>query len=269
VGASLLASGGVKAPQLPGAGEPSVTILTYNLNYGMAGDTEIIGAIRRADADLVLLQETSPEWEEVLRRTLSPHYPHMSFRHCCLAGGLAVLSKTAFQERDYVTANNGWFPAWRLIVESSLGPLQVLNVHLRPPVSDSGSVVSGYFTTPAVREREIQQYHALLEPGLPTLVAGDFNENTSGRAVSYLQQRGFRSAVPEFHPDADTWRWHTRLGTIRAELDHIVYNPALSPLNAQVLEWGRSDHFPLLATFRPAPAEPVRAAPHCGSLSSC
>lgn len=243
-------------------------MLSYNVNYGMAGDPETLDAIRNADADLVLLQETTGGWEAVLRGELAALYPHMSFRHCCGAGGLGVLSKTKFSEHDYFAAPRAWFPAWRLLVETRLGPVQVLNVHLRPQISDSGSVMSGYFTTPPMREREIAAYATTLERDVPTLVVGDFNENDAGRALGYLKQRGFRSALPEFEPGADTWRWQTSLGEVNAQLDHIVYDPSLDPLNATVIEAGRSDHYPVLASFRLDSTPPAPEAPCSGSLSS-
>ncbi|HEU5075986.1 MAG TPA: endonuclease/exonuclease/phosphatase family protein [Polyangiaceae bacterium] len=251
-----------RSPKPPARGEPTLSVLSYNVNFGMPGDAETLEAIRSANADLVLLQETTESWEAALRGELAALYPHMSFRHCCRAGGLGVLSKTKFSEHEYFAAPRAWFPAWRLVVETRLGPVQVLNVHLRPQISDSGSVVSGYFTTPPVREREIAAYAATLERGLPTLVVGDFNENDSGRAVNYLKGRGFRSALPEFDPGADTWRWQTSLGEVNAQLDHIVYDPALDPVNVSVIEAGSSDHYPVLASFRrdDTPKEPARVS---------
>jgi len=272
LGLVLFGCSSPRQPRLPEPGEPTLKVLSYNLNFGMAGDAETIDVIRDADADLVVLQETTPEWELALSDELGARYPHRLFRHCCRAGGLAVLSKLPLSERDYVLSKAGWFPAWRLIVDSPLGPVQLLNVHLRPQVSDSGSVVSGYFSTPPIRAQEIKEYHATLESGLPTLVAGDFNENESGRAVTYLRQRGFRSVVPEFAPGADTWRWHTSFGTVHAELDHIAYDARLEPLNAAVIVGGRSDHYPLIASFRIAPpraANPVQAGRPCSPSSTC
>lgn len=257
-----------RSPRPPARGEPTLSVLTYNVNYGMAGDPDTLEALRSANADLVLLQETTESWEAVLRGELATLYPHMSFRHCCGAGGLGVLSKTEFSEHEYFRAPRAWFPAWRLLVETRLGQVQVLNVHLRPQISDSGSVVSGYFTTPPVREREIAAYATTLEGELPTLVVGDFNENESGRALTYLKLRGFRSALPEFDPDADTWRWQTSLGQVNAQLDHIVYDPSLDPLSATVIEAGRSDHYPVLASFRLGKTAEAPAAPCTGSLSS-
>ena len=74
--------------------------------------------------------------------------------------------------------------------------------------------MSGYFTAPRVREAEIEKYFARLEPDVPTLIAGDFNEGGGGRALEFLSGRGFRSALGEFADTRNTWRWHTSLGTM-------------------------------------------------------
>ncbi len=226
-------------------------VMTYNVNFGMAGDPSAHLLIRDEDPDVVLLQETTPAWESALRETLSDVYPHMAFKHCCGAGGLAILSKHPIDPQEYARAPKpGWFPSWRVLVRTPIGVVQTLNVHLRPPVSDSGSFVAGYFSTPEVRLTEITSHSAHLDPDLPAIVAGDFNESDTGRAVSFLDQRGLSSVLPEFHPGANTWRWQTSVGPVSAQLDHITYDAdALTPLNSYVVRAGRSDHFPVVAVF--------------------
>jgi endonuclease/exonuclease/phosphatase family metal-dependent hydrolase len=242
-----------RKPVEPQEGVPHLKVMTYNVNYGLAGDEDTIEAIRGGGAGIVLLQETTAKWEEALRRELSGAYPHMQFRHCCGAGGLAVLSRYPFEEKDYISSPSGWFPAWRVMASSPIGTIQVLAVHLHPPLSEKGSIVSGYVTTPKVRFEEIETFFGYLEPGLPTVIAGDFNEKSDGRAVKFLKKQGFKTALPEFHPGRKTWHWKTSIGTVKAQLDHILYNGKLEALDADVLAKGRSDHFPVVAVFENAP----------------
>jgi endonuclease/exonuclease/phosphatase (EEP) superfamily protein YafD len=223
-------------------------VLSYNVNYGLAGDPTTLGAIRDAGADVIFLQETTPAWEAALRRELSGDLPHMHFEHCCGAGGLAVLSKHPFRSDPVVDSPIGWFPGWRIEVDTPVGSVQVLQVHLRPPVSDGGSWVSGYFSTGHYRHAEMHAYADSLTDGMPTIVLGDFNEE-SGDALELLEGRGMRDAVTEFHPDGDTWRWRTRLGSLSFLLDHVFYDDALDALDARILEAGRSDHLPILVLF--------------------
>jgi endonuclease/exonuclease/phosphatase family metal-dependent hydrolase len=159
-----------------------------------------------------------------------------------------VMSKLPIEQIDDLPAKN-WFPAQRIVLSSSLGRLQVLNVHLRPPISDRGSAVSGYFTTPPVRAEEISTFAAALDKSLPTLIVGDFNENERGRAAQWLSKNGYKSALPEFQPDAQTWRWRTSYIALTGRYDHLCYNAQLTPLRVEVRQAGRSDHLPVIGVF--------------------
>jgi endonuclease/exonuclease/phosphatase (EEP) superfamily protein YafD len=250
MGAQASCARATRTPRVPSADVPHLKIMSYNVNYGLAGDASIIEVIDSADCDVVFLQETTPEWEQALRKAFAKKFPHIDFRHCCGAGGLAILSKFYFDPQEVIDPpEGGWFPAWRIVLDTPLGKIQALNVHLRPQVSDSGSVVSGYFTTDTIRERQMDRFVQHLDPDLPTLIVGDFNENRSGDAVAHLLQKGYKSALPEFSPYQDTWRWKTSVGTITSQLDHIAYDRRLEPLNVWVLREGSSDHLPLVGVF--------------------
>jgi endonuclease/exonuclease/phosphatase (EEP) superfamily protein YafD len=246
----LAACSETPAPSPPVARGEAITVMTYNVNFGLAGDPEGVYAIREIDADVVLLQETTEAWERAIRDELGAAYPHMSFRHCCRAGGLAVLSKFPVRDGDYLPAPTGWFPAWRLVVDSRIGPLQVLNLHLHPMVSERGSWVSGYFTTGDDRVKELDAFLPALDPALPTIVAGDLNETPDGAALERLARAGFRGAQRD--ASRRTWRWGTSLGDLSMQLDHILHDGRLEVVSVDVVERGRSDHFPVVARVQRA-----------------
>jgi len=54
-----------QAPLAPTPGAPLLSVLTFNVNYGMRDAPENLRAIVEADADLVLLQETTPALDHV------------------------------------------------------------------------------------------------------------------------------------------------------------------------------------------------------------
>jgi endonuclease/exonuclease/phosphatase family metal-dependent hydrolase len=227
-----------------------VRVLTYNVNFGIAGDSDTVAAIRDADADLVLLQETNSAWERSLRASLSGEFPQMIFKNRGGAGGLAVLSRLPILEVELIApAGDGWFPAVRILVETAFGRLQALSVHLHPPVSEGGSFVSGMFTTPALRADEIRTFVARLAPGYPTLVAGDFNEEEDGAVAKFLASKGMLSALGRFAPNEATWRWSTPVGTLHKQLDHVFYDNRLDTIAVEVRLAGRSDHLPVIAVL--------------------
>ena len=167
---------------------------------------------------------------------------------------MAVLSRFPFRERDYLAPpEGGWFPAWTFELDAPLGRLQVMNVHLRPQIGDSGpnvvGIASGMVSTPPIRKLEISDYLGHLDPKVPTLIAGDFNESENGGALEYLEERGYRSSLPEFS-DEDTWSWNMSvIGNVSRRFDHIVYGSSLEPLSARVVRAGNSDHLPVVAVF--------------------
>jgi endonuclease/exonuclease/phosphatase (EEP) superfamily protein YafD len=235
----------------PGA-QPALRVMTYNVNFGIPGDGPTLAAIEGGKADVVFLQEINRAWEHALRETFAVAYPHMAFYPRGGAGGIGIMSRLPFRGQQLIAPEgDGWFPALRLVLESPLGAVQVLIVHLRPPVSDGGSFVAGHFTAPAIHEKEMARFTQALDHALPTMVVGDFNEEEDGRAVAYLARAEWRmkTALPEFAPDRPTWRWPTSLHTFERRLDHIVYDFRLEPLSVEVIDAGRSDHFPVVGVF--------------------
>ncbi len=226
----------------------SLLVMTYNLNYGVAGDCETIELIRSSDADVVLLQETNPDWEKALRDGLADRYAHMAFHHSARrAGGLGFLSRYSLSPDRLQESPIGWFPAWRALVDTPLGRIQLLNLHLRPPGRRQGGIVRSYFASQEERLDETRAHIGLIDASLPAVVAGDFNEDARGRSLLFLARQGLDSALERFHPFTPTWRWQTRMGLVRWQLDHILVGPALRASAAWVLDGGASDHVPVLA----------------------
>src|SRR5437773_1751707 len=88
----------------------------------------------------------------------------------------APVAITSIASVGVVPRQGGPFFALRIVVATPIGAVQILDVHLRPPMSDGGSWVAGFFTTREVREREMAYHVEKLDPKLPTVIAGDFNE---------------------------------------------------------------------------------------------
>ncbi|MBM4038267.1 MAG: hypothetical protein FJ290_07125 [Planctomycetes bacterium] len=252
--ACLLAVGccGLRRASAPSG--PHFSVLTYNVNnWALASAAETLTAIRAAGADIVCLQETNPSWERLFRAEFREAYPHMGFRHARGAGGLGVMSRWPVEDVEHIPPTVGWFPAWLLRAETPLGQVQFLDVHLRPAMNDRGHVgVGPYFSTRAVRRKEIEALFAHARPRLPTVVLGDLNEGDLSPAVRWLRGKGLVNALREF--DRTTSTWHHRSGLLRIawRLDHILYSKELHCVGARVIRAGGSDHYPVLATFQGA-----------------
>ncbi len=136
------------------------SILTYNVNYGLPRSPKAAAAAVRIlaeeNADVVVLQESNGAWERILTSALSRRYPHRLFRNRSAAGGMAVLSRFPLKELAWFKPSAGWFHAWLIRVETSVGPVQLVSVHLRPPLSEQRSGP----TASVVRNHCRREHHA-------------------------------------------------------------------------------------------------------------
>jgi endonuclease/exonuclease/phosphatase (EEP) superfamily protein YafD len=235
----------------------TLTVMTYNVNYADRGRSATLDAIADGDADLVLLQETGRGWEKLLRKRFKDRYPHMVFHtHSRSAGALAVLSRHPITEDELLPAAEGWFPAQRITVDTPLGALDVLNLHLRPAIIE-GSWIKGYFETPPIRLREITTYWDQL-PRAPAIVAGDFNEEPGKDVGQFLAGKGMTRIDTGANPTS--WSWSgTYMGQpvdLAMDIDHVVIDSTLAATSATVLAKGKSDHRPVLVTVTKAAAAP-------------
>lgn len=241
---SLLACAPPPAAPLPPG--PGVSVLSYNVNFERY-DPATVEAIAAADADVVFLQETTAEWETALRARLGGVYPTIEFRPHDPDGGMAVLSRGALTTNSWRASPVGNFPAWCLSVDTPVGPLQVLHVHLHPPL-DEGGLLTGYFTTGGKRRTEMASHLGCFSTP-PDLVVGDFNEE-EGDAVDLVFAQGLRDAADAFPPPRRTWEWEHWSGQLVGRPDHVFHGDAFVPASVDVREAGASDHRPLLVELR-------------------
>jgi endonuclease/exonuclease/phosphatase family metal-dependent hydrolase len=242
---SLGSFGGARAPTV---GTPQLVVMTYNVNYGVAGDALTLALIEESDAHIIFLQETTPEWQAAIEERTAERFPHQVWRSPSggwAAGGSAVLSHWPLRDVEISPSAADWFEAIGAVVESPFGDVRVAGLHLEPAASLSAALrVSSH------HEDEIQAHIQALEldGDLPTIIAGDFNEERAG-ALRTLESMGFVDAAGDYHPGVPTFEWHLRFMTLKLQLDHVLHH-GLESLSAHIVQGGRSDHQPVRAAFR-------------------
>jgi len=250
-----------------------VSVLSYNINFALARSrtcpraARVLEAVRASRADVVLLQETTPAWEALLR----PLYPHQRWHHEPEgAGGSAVLSTwpvAPLRVLDLPTAVQG--SVFRPVVaevDVPGGALSFVNVHLRPPLELNGSAgLSTARTTGAVRRGEAAE---LLRLSAPTVIGGDFNEQDGADALSVLAEAGYADALAHVPYRKETHRWPKFGTTLRKRLDHVLFDSArLRCDGCGVLsgyEEGASDHQPVIARLSVGGSGAPKAAREAG-----
>jgi endonuclease/exonuclease/phosphatase (EEP) superfamily protein YafD len=221
--------------------EDGLWVATFNMNFERL-DPATVAAITRIEADVIFLQETHADWQAQLS-ALSSH-PHQHFIPAPAEGGLGVVSRHPIDLVSTSSPEGVRFPGACLDIEAPQGRLSVLHLHLLPPLSDSGSLAVGYWTTPQNRLTELKS-HLRCGGGDFDLVLGDLNEG-DGPSIDHLSAAGFVESQRALKPVESTWRWETGLGTLRGRPDHIFVGPRLRATAAQVIsDSGASDHHPL------------------------
>ena len=164
------------------------------------------------------------------------------------ADGVTVFSKFHIRDAKAITPQDkGWFHRLLFTVSTPSGDVQILNVHLRPLINYHSKII-GYFTVESIHVREVQALSTFLDPNLPRLIVGDFNEGNDGKATNWLvSDRSFTDVLPEFDFHSPTFHGPVAGIPITARLDHIMYSPQLRCFNARVIKTGESDHYPVVA----------------------
>ena len=232
---------------------PKLNILSYNVNFGLSGCTSnheaALDAILSSPVcpDVIVIQENDPLWTEYLADVLLEEYPFMEYHHCerWVPGGSAVFSKLPISSMTIVQSATGWFPTAVYCLDLSgtchepyASALQVINVHTRPPLSkwcideqaldNVFSLYPEFARSKVDRIRDMEDVLGCLDPEIPTIYAGDFNEAHSGlfsgKILQYMHEQGFDEALKELHITTKTWYVPLVLGmAIRAQFDFIGY----------------------------------------------
>ena len=236
-----------RAPEQTGR----VSVLSYNVLAAAAPSSETLQVIQEAGADVVCLQEVGPAVHRYLRRNLQSTHPHTLYRNAVGGyGGLAFYSRYGLRDVGYLTkAGGARFPAWIVRAQTPAGEIQILQVHLRPRVADIGGRIVGHFTIGWTHRREIKHFRAALDPKIPTIVAGDFNEGDTGLAIEFLERNGFTNALPLFDATSDTWRGSVYRVRIGVRLDHVLFSQHFECTTAGVMQGGGSDHSAVYASL--------------------
>ena len=226
----------------------SVTVASYNINAGMSGDPATAKVLSGLKADIIVLQEVTSRWRRLLETLHQTTHPHRIFHidHRHHYGGLAVLSRFPISGAKVLRNRPGPFVAWRGVVASPLGLVQLVNVHLFPPVVwfRERGIMQAYQDSQARHVKELESHWPAIAADIPTVIAGDFNENRNGSAIEWLIERGF---APAHEGMASTWRWKVRgQFEVTFQLDHLMLR-GLKARDAVVTKAGASDHFPISA----------------------
>ncbi len=222
--------------QLPTGVDPWVLVST-NLSSRNHDVDAVVEHLVTAQADVVAMQEYTFRWAGDLTQ-LHDRYPHRFELPREDDYGLALYSRWPLLATAAI-ALGGSTAATVVDVETASGPVRVINVHLRAPVTPTGAA------------QRARQFAALAEltasTELPLAVVGDFNATPwSPDFRQWISGSGLQNGIGG-HGVAYTWP--TAAAPLWIPIDACVVNNRLSVVAQRRGNRIGSDHFPLVTTL--------------------
>ncbi|GGZ50634.1 membrane protein [Streptomyces inusitatus] len=218
-------------------GEKGGELIVVSHNIG-ADNPDPAGAARRlADtgAQVIAVQELSPEARETFHEALPPRY-----RHHTVQGGVGLWSTYAMTGAEPVDIMP-WPRALRATLSTPKGDVTVFVAHL---ASVRVTPMSGFTTDRRDAAARLLARAVDRERSERTLLVGDFNGTAADRGLAPVL-RGMKAAQ-ETAGDGFGFTWPARMPLAR--IDHILAR-GLRPVSARTLPATASDHLPVTASF--------------------
>jgi endonuclease/exonuclease/phosphatase (EEP) superfamily protein YafD len=231
VASYLLASA---PPRQSNAHAIPVKLMSANINFGNACHECLLGAIREADPDVVVLLEVTPAlWSDL--QALEEDYPFRAARPGT-GGGIGILSRLRLVESEVLDLDDSGQPALRAILDVEGTPLWILALHPPPPTNR---------TWAWYRDKQLARASELARDaqGAKTIV-GDLNVTPwSPYYETLLRDSGLRDARTGFGlwPTWPTWM----PASLGIPIDHCLVG-GMDVLELRTGSPTGSDHRPLV-----------------------
>ncbi len=241
----------------PGANASTMTILTWNLEMESRAAATSVEGIRALDADLVALQELTPDTAAAIEAdpTLTARYPYRILEAKDGTAGMGLLAKRPLivrgSEREPLILRAG------LLLEDGR-TIEVLGVHPYPPgVSTAWRLPIGLDTRRRDEDLSVIAARSDAAPLAAALVIGDLNTAPTEAGIGVLT-----SGLTDAHEAVGTgpgFTWRPRslegLGTGILRIDHVLTGLWLTPIFTSVDCAATGDHCRLLVTLRVTPPD--------------
>lgn len=246
-------------------GAPSFRVLTINLEWSNRNASAVLGAVREASPDILVLQEVDNWWREQFAG-LTDILPTQRFDPLSRRPGVAVLLADWIELRD-----EQWFPLHgRPYADFMLAGGQASS-HSRSTGHETAFRLTALHALPPrsallfrARTRQLDDVraHLLERKGSgPQLVVGDFNTtiwSPSYRKFTRELQLGRARLGFGLVPTWPTWN-----SLLQVPIDHILHSPGFVATSTRSITIPGSDHHGLLSDVhlkeRPREGQPASA----------
>ncbi|MGU3497923.1 endonuclease/exonuclease/phosphatase family protein [Mycobacterium sp. C31M] len=217
----------------------TLRFVSANLYLGRA-DPHAVAALARADADVLAVQELTPELARTLTAALGQDFPHYALRPRDRAAGVGLWSRYPITASEADDSFSRGFLAARIQSPEHGTEVLAVSTHMPPPRSAFATWRSEITRLPAALRR--------LPADCPVIVGGDFNATQDVREFRMLLRDGYRDAGQQ--AGAGLLRTYPGEGPVPAFLavDHILTRAATAG-SVSAIPLPGSDHKALVATI--------------------
>ena len=231
----------------------TIVVVTFNIGNGLAPTERLRDFLRSVSADIVGLQEVSPQQATVLGEDISDLYPHRIVSGTGFSGR-ALLSRFPITDHAWITCHPGR-PDLRARVSIDEQEMTVVVAHPSPPKPGRNGIVFDSITLQQIRDTA-----NLTVESRPAVLLGDFNMTIRNPAYQWMTEIGLTDAYVNVGNRGGRtfpvrlsriWRMKVPISWMPlrpvARLDYIWLTSEISPLEAWLGEDVGSDHLPVLA----------------------
>jgi len=218
---------------------PLLRVSTVNLSARNRQHDSILQFIDHTDADLIIVQELTPEWMQYLRAA-GRKYAYSILLPREDNFGLALYSRLPIVRSQTVTLGEFDNPAIIATIKWADTEFTIIGLHLYPPVS---AELAAMRNTQLARLTEIAR--AL---GSPLIIAGDFNSTPWSPHFRTFLQRAALIPTSAVAGIAGTWpAWFAMLSI---PIDHCLTSDHFDVVRQYVGPDVGSDHYPIVVDLR-------------------
>jgi endonuclease/exonuclease/phosphatase (EEP) superfamily protein YafD len=216
-------------------------VLAFNVHAGNTRREAVIDYLRHSQAEVLLVEEVTPEWEYALR-WLTPDYRFVALEPRPDNFGIALLTRIEGMTAELVRLPDGDIAAVEGTLQWEGSTLTLLGIHTLPPVS----------AELAQRRNEALGFVAAWmrrQPG-PYIVLGDLNVSPySPYFAGLLNETGARNSLRGFGPQASWPQGWWPLWPAQIPIDHLLHGEQLVTMVRETGPALGSDHRPLVVTL--------------------
>ncbi|MDF7806566.1 endonuclease/exonuclease/phosphatase family protein [Pontiellaceae bacterium B12219] len=216
----------------------TIRAMLMNINAENSNTDQVLGAIKTAAPDILLLEEVTPKWARELE-VLNATYPYRIAepREDCF--GMVLLSKVPLEHRQVVEIGNSGVPS--IIAEAYFpgGTISIIGTHPLPPIGADYSAQRNAQLAALPEFIQQQKY--------PVLLIGDLNTTPWSPFFQTLEKEsGLKNSMQGFGHQPS---WPSGNAFMRIPLDHVLHDEEISIHNRMIGPKVGSDHLPVIVDF--------------------